>query len=113
MRVSRQRGRLGYGLSEICHRLLVGHLLEALVELSQPAERGCHPRTDHLVSLRLEVVYRTRRSYGNGDDDALGTPQQITEFGSVAFPSADAVANFANLRLTDETGSNLSFPPLA
>lgn len=35
---------------------------------------------------------------------ALGTLKQITEFGSVAFLIADAVANFVNLRLADETG---------
>jgi amino acid transporter len=43
---------------------------------------------------------------------ALGTLKQITEFGSVAFLIADAVANFVNLRLADETGSNRLFPAL-
>jgi len=43
---------------------------------------------------------------------ALGTLKQITEFGSVAFLIADAVANFANLQLADETGSNRLFPAL-
>jgi amino acid transporter len=43
---------------------------------------------------------------------ALGTLKQITEFGSVAFLIADAVANFVNLRLADETGSNRLFPTL-
>jgi len=43
---------------------------------------------------------------------ALGTLKQITEFGSVAFLIADAVANFVNLQLADETGSNRLFPAL-
>ncbi len=43
---------------------------------------------------------------------ALGTLKQITEFGSVAFLIADAVTNFVNLRLADETGSNRLFPAL-
>ncbi|MFB6122258.1 MAG: APC family permease [Haloferacaceae archaeon] len=43
---------------------------------------------------------------------ALGTLKQITEFGSVAFLISDAVANFVNLRLADETGSNRLFPAL-
>ena len=43
---------------------------------------------------------------------ALGTLKQITEFGSVAFLIADAVANFVNLTLADETGSNRLFPAL-
>jgi len=43
---------------------------------------------------------------------ALGTLKQITEFGSVAFLVADAVANFVNLQLADETGSNRLFPAL-
>ncbi|WP_135805398.1 APC family permease [Halorussus marinus] len=43
---------------------------------------------------------------------ALGTLKQITEFGSVAFLLADAVTNFVNLRLADETGSNRLFPAL-
>jgi amino acid transporter len=41
---------------------------------------------------------------------ALGTLKQITEFGSVAFLIADAVANYVNLRLADETGSNRLIP---
>jgi amino acid transporter len=43
---------------------------------------------------------------------ALGTLKQITEFASVAFLIADAVANFVNLQLADETGSNRLFPAL-
>lgn len=43
---------------------------------------------------------------------ALGTLKQITEFGSVAFLIADAVANFVNLQFADETGSNRLFPAL-
>ncbi len=43
---------------------------------------------------------------------ALGTLKQITEFGSVAFLIADAVANFVNLQLADETESNRLFPAL-
>jgi amino acid transporter len=43
---------------------------------------------------------------------ALGTLKQITEFGSIAFLIADAVTNFVNLRLADETGSNRLFPAL-
>lgn len=35
-----------------------------------------------------------------------------TEFGLVAFLIADAVTNFVNLRLADETGSNRLFPAL-
>jgi amino acid transporter len=40
----------------------------------------------------------------------LGTLKQITEFGSVAFLIADAVTNYTNLRLADETGSNPLVP---
>jgi len=43
---------------------------------------------------------------------ALGSLKQITEFGSVAFLIADAVTNYVNLRLADETGSNRLFPAL-
>jgi len=43
---------------------------------------------------------------------ALGTLKQITEFGSVAFLIADAVANAVNLRLADVTGSNRLVPAL-
>jgi len=43
---------------------------------------------------------------------ALGTLKQITEFGSVAFLVADAVANYVNLQLAVETGSNRLFPAL-
>jgi amino acid transporter len=43
---------------------------------------------------------------------SLGTLKQITEFGSVAFLIADAVANAVNLRLADETGSNRLVPAL-
>lgn len=41
---------------------------------------------------------------------ALGTLKQITEFGSVAFLIADAVTNYTNLLLADETGSNPLVP---
>jgi amino acid transporter len=43
---------------------------------------------------------------------ALGTLKQITEFGSVAFLIADAVANYVNLRLATETGSYRVVPGL-
>jgi amino acid transporter len=43
---------------------------------------------------------------------ALGTLKQITEFGSVAFLIADAVANYVNLRLAAETGSYRVVPGL-
>jgi amino acid transporter len=43
---------------------------------------------------------------------ALGTLKQITEFGSVAFLIADAVANAVNFQLADTTGSNRLFPAL-
>jgi amino acid transporter len=43
---------------------------------------------------------------------ALGTLKQITEFGSVAFLIADAVANGVNLQLAAETGSNRLVPAL-
>ncbi|XGI84175.1 APC family permease [Halorutilales archaeon Cl-col2-1] len=43
---------------------------------------------------------------------ALGTLRQITEFGSVAFLISDAIANYTNLRIYDETGSNPVFPAL-
>jgi amino acid transporter len=43
---------------------------------------------------------------------ALGTLKQITEFGSVAFLVADAVANYAGLRLADETGASRLIPAL-
>lgn len=43
---------------------------------------------------------------------ALGTLKQITEFGSVAFLFADAVANYVNLRLADETGSHRLIPAI-
>ncbi|MFA9516565.1 APC family permease [Halopenitus sp. H-Gu1] len=43
---------------------------------------------------------------------ALGTLKQITEFGSIAFLIADAVANVVNLEVADETGSNRLFPAL-
>ncbi|MFB6294613.1 MAG: APC family permease [Candidatus Nanohaloarchaea archaeon] len=41
---------------------------------------------------------------------ALGSLEQITEFGSVAFLIADSAANFANLRLYEETGSHPLIP---
>lgn len=41
---------------------------------------------------------------------AIGTLKQITEFGSVAFLIADAVTNYTNLRLADETGSTRVLP---
>jgi amino acid permease len=41
---------------------------------------------------------------------AFGTLKQITEFGSVAFLISDAVANYVNLRLYRETGSNPALP---
>lgn len=43
---------------------------------------------------------------------ALGTLKQITEFGSVAFLIADAVANFVNLQLAAQTGSYRLIPAL-
>ncbi len=43
---------------------------------------------------------------------ALGTLKQITEFGSVAFLIAYAVANYVNLQLADQTGSTRLFPAL-
>jgi amino acid transporter len=43
---------------------------------------------------------------------AIGSLKQITEFASVAFLIADAVANFVNLQLVDETGSNRLFPAI-
>jgi amino acid transporter len=42
----------------------------------------------------------------------VGSLKQITEFGSVAFLLAYAVANYTNLRLAEETGSNRLFPAL-
>ncbi|MDY6789402.1 MAG: APC family permease [Candidatus Nanohaloarchaea archaeon] len=43
---------------------------------------------------------------------ALGTLEQITEFGSIAFLLADGAANYANLRLYRETDSNPLIPAL-
>ncbi|MDY6769722.1 MAG: APC family permease, partial [Candidatus Nanohaloarchaea archaeon] len=43
---------------------------------------------------------------------AVGSLKQITEFGSVAFLLADSAANYANLRLYDETGSHPVVPAL-
>lgn len=43
---------------------------------------------------------------------AVGSLEQITEFGSIAFLIADGAANYANLRLYKRTGSNPIIPAL-
>jgi len=85
-----------FGASRLAHKVAADELMPKIFSFRD--RRGI-PRYALLVMGGLTAVFA-----------ALGTLEQITEFGSVVFLVADALANYAGLKLHGDAGLNPWIP---